>query len=181
MQSLLSWKAMRLEYWIDVGSIGGIVMDVLVYQLLVTLLLGVILGIIVMFIMEGRRKRGEGNAKGLGGQEMLALADEMRKLPVRVLHTVQGSISPKKGKVGELIFYTRLLSEYDRLIPLGQPIDFIGIKNRRSIDFIEVKTGGSGLSGEEAEIKRLVEEGNVRFLLMRTDKEVYSQKRLDEL
>lgn len=156
-------------------------MDVIIYQLLVTLLLGIIVGIIFMFILEGRRKKGEEGTRGMGGQEMLALADEMRKLPVRVLHTVQGSISPKKGKVGELIFYTRLLSEYDRLIPLGQPIDFIGIKNRRSIDFIEVKTGGAGLSREETEIKRLVEEGNIRFLLMRTDKEVYLQKRLDDL
>ncbi len=159
-------------------------MDVLENQLLVTLLLGVIIGIIFMLLLEGRKKegaRGTGEAPSIGGQDMLALVDEVRKLPVRVLHTVQGSISPKKGKVGELIFYTRLLSEYDRLIPLGQPIDFIGIKNRRSIDFIEVKTGGAGLSKEEAEIKRLVEDGNIRFLLMRTDKEVYQQKRLDDL
>lgn len=161
----------------------GISMDVIVYQLLVTLLLGVIFGIVLMHVLEGRRKRGEGDTNGsaLGGKDMLALVDEVRKLPVRVLHTVQGSISPKKGKVGELIFYTRLLSEYDRLIPLGQPIDFIGIKNRRTIDFIEVKTGGAGLSKEEAEIKRLIEEGNTRFLVMRTDQEVYKQKRLDEM
>lgn len=158
-------------------------MDVLVYQLLVVLLLGIIIGII-MFLLEGRRRKAGSEAgpgaQGIGGQEILAIVDEMRKLPARVLHTVQGSISPKKGKVGELIFYTRLLSEYDRLIPLGRPIDFIGIKNRRSIDFIEVKTGGAGLSGEEAEIKRLVEEGKTRFLLLRTDREVYRQRRLDD-
>jgi hypothetical protein len=161
----------------------GETMDVIFYQLLVTLLLGMIVGIVLMHVLEGRRKQGQGetNGSGLGGQDMLALVDEVRKLPVRVLHTVQGSISPKKGKVGELIFYTRLLSEYDRLIPLGQPIDFIGIKNRKTIDFIEVKTGGAGLSKEEAEIKRLIEEGSTRFLLMRTDQEVYKQKRLDEM
>jgi len=156
-------------------------MDVLAYQLLVTLLLGVIIGIIIMFILEGRRKAGERETKTTGGHDIISLVDEMRKLPARVLHTVQGSISPKKGKVGELIFYTRLLSEYDRLIPLGQPIDFIGIKNRRSIDFIEVKTGGAGLSKEESEIRRLVEEGKTRFLLMRTDREVYNQRKLDEI
>ena len=168
-------------------------MDVIVYQLIIVLLIGIIIGFLVnTFISGGTTNRnGDGGAGGEGasgpkdsangGQDLVVVMDEIRKIPARVLHTVQGSISPRKGKVGELIFYTRLLSEYDRLIPLGQPIDFIGIKNRRSIDFIEVKTGGAGLSKEEAEIKRLVEEGRARFLLMRTDQEVYQQRKLDDM
>jgi len=168
----------------EIATIRGDIMDVLIYQLAVTLLAGVIIGFLAYMLLQGRRERmdhGEIGGEVPGTKEVLALADELKKLPARVLHTVQGSISPKKGKVGELIFYTRLLSEYDRLIPLGQPIDFIGIKNRRSVDLIEVKTGGAGLSKEELEIKRLVEEGKIRFLLMRTDQEVYQQRRLDEL
>ena len=164
-------------------------MDLIVYQLLVTLLFGIILGMVMAHMLRERGRRGKGEERGspdqsappAASQDVVALLDEVRKLPVRVLHTVQGSIAPKKGKVGELIFYTRLLSEYDRLIPLGQPIDFIGIKNMRSIDFIEVKTGSASLTREEAEIRRLVEEGNTRFLVMRTDMEVFTQKRLDEL
>lgn len=156
-------------------------MDVLVFQLLTALLLGIIIGILLILRFTSRSRNESGKSTDIAGQDVVALVDEVRKLPVRVLHTVQGSISPKKGKVGELIFYTRLLSEYDRLIPLGQPIDFIGIKNHRSIDFIEVKTGGAGLSKEESEIKRLVEQGKIRFIIQRTDQDVYHQRKLDEL
>ncbi len=156
-------------------------MDVLVFQLLTALLLGVIIGIILILLLTKKEKVKAEGRESVGGQDIISLLDEVRKLPVRVLHTLQGSISPRKGKVGELIFYTRLLSEYDRLIPLGQPIDFIGIKNRRTIDLIEVKTGGSGLTKEEAEIKRLVEEGRVRFVLQRIDQEVYHQRKLDDI
>lgn len=156
-------------------------MDVLVFQLLTALLLGVIIGIILILLFTKKEKVKAEGRESVGGQDIISLLDEVRKLPVRVLHTLQGSISPRKGKVGELIFYTRLLSEYDRLIPLGQPIDFIGIKNRRTIDLIEVKTGGSGLTKEEAEIKRLVEEGRVRFVLQRIDQEVYHQRKLDDI
>ena len=156
-------------------------MDVLVFQLLTALLLGVIIGIILILLLTKKEKVKAEGRESVGGQDIISLLDEVRKLPVRVLHTLQGSISPRKGKVGELIFYTRLLSEYDRLIPLGQPIDFIGIKNRRTIDLIEVKTGGSGLTREEAEIKRLVEEGRVRFVLQRIDQDVYHQRKLDDI
>ncbi len=154
-------------------------MDDTIFQILTALLTGVIAGMVIILLLH--RRKGENTPSAPPDQNIIALLDEVRKLPVRVLHTVQGSISPKKGKMGELIVYTRLLAEYDRLIPLGQPVDFIGVRNHRGIDFIEVKTGGSGLTKEEAEIKRLIEEGKVRFVLQRVNSEVYRQKRLDEL
>ena len=153
-------------------------MDDTTFQLLTVLFTGIIAGMLIILLLH--RRKGE-NAPAAPDQNIIALLDEVRKLPAQVLHTVQGSISPKKGKLGELIVYTRLLSEYDRLIPLGQPVDFIGVKNHRGIDFIEVKTGSSGLTKEEAEIKRLIEDGKVRFVLQRVESEVYRQKRLDEL
>lgn len=55
-----------------------------------------------------------------------------------------------------------------QLIPLGQPIDFIGIGDD-TIDFIEVKTGKARLTKAEKKISELVEAGKVRFRLMREE------------
>ena len=88
------------------------------------------------------------------------------KLPKTVLNTIQGSINPRKGKLGELITLMQLTSEYDRIIPLAKPVDFIGI-NKDSIDFIEVKVDGSRLTEEEKIIKGLIEANKVRFVIVR--------------
>lgn len=155
-------------------------MDISLFLVFIALVTGLIIGMLLVFLLY-RRKNAQPSSALPPDQNIIALLEEIRRIPSRVLHTVQGSISPKKGKLGELIVYTRLLSEYDRLIPLGKPVDFIGVRNNKGIDFIEVKTGGSGLSKEEAEIKRLIEEGKVRFVLQRVNTEVYRQKKLDEI
>ena len=89
-------------------------------------------------------------------------------IPSGVLKAVQGSINPRKGKIGELLTLLELKGEYDIIIPLGQPIDFIGI-SKESIDFIEVKTGGSRLTDHEKQIQDLVREGKVGFRCVRYD------------
>ncbi|MCL5090723.1 MAG: hypothetical protein M1514_01800, partial [Patescibacteria group bacterium] len=73
--------------------------------------------------------------------DLIDLYKGVQELPAKVLQTVQGSINPQKGKMAELLTYAELRYDYDRIIPLGQPIDFIGIKNGDRIDFIEVKSG----------------------------------------
>lgn len=83
------------------------------------------------------------------------------------MSTIQGSINPQKGKVAELLTYAELRYDYDRIIPLGWPIDFIGIKNGVQIDFIEVKSGGAVLTEEEKHIKTLIAEGRVNFRLIK--------------
>jgi predicted Holliday junction resolvase-like endonuclease len=92
-------------------------------------------------------------------------------LPRKILTTIQGSISPKKGKVGELATLMRILGTYERIIPLGHPVDFIGISDEY-IDFIETKAGEAGLSREEKRIKELIDKGNVRFILRREEVEI---------
>ena len=89
-------------------------------------------------------------------------------IPSGVLKAVQGSINPRKGKIGELLTLLELKGEYDIIIPLGQPIDFIGI-SKESIDFIEVKTGNSRLTEHEKQIQDLVREGKVGFRCVRYD------------
>ncbi|KKS63923.1 hypothetical protein A3A14_02950 [Candidatus Daviesbacteria bacterium RIFCSPLOWO2_01_FULL_43_38] len=107
--------------------------------------------------------------------DLIDLYRQAQELPTRVLQTIQGSINPQKGKMAELLTYAELRYDYDRIVPLGWPIDFIGIKNNERIDFIEVKSGNSSdLTEEEKHIKNLIQRGCVRFRLIRvTEEEVH--------
>lgn len=70
------------------------------------------------------------------------------------------------------------MGEYKRIIPLGQPIDFIGVSDDY-IDFIEVKTGTAGLSPMEREIKEIIEKGKVRFILRKEDVEIIMPEEME--
>lgn len=100
--------------------------------------------------------------------DLIDLYKGLQELPLRVLQTIQGSINPQKGKMAELLTYAELRYDYDRIIPLGWPIDFIGIKNGDRIDFIEVKSGQTHiLTEEEKHIKNLIAAGRVNFRLIK--------------
>lgn len=104
--------------------------------------------------------------------DIIDLYQGVQDLPSRVLQTIQGSINPQKGKMAELLTYAELRYDYDRIIPLGWPIDFIGIKNNDRIDFIEVKSGNfSTLTEEEKHIKSLIMSGRINFRLIRVTEE----------
>ena len=107
--------------------------------------------------------------------DLIGLYKNVQDLPVRVLQTIQGSINPQKGKMAELLTYAELRLDYDRIIPLGWPIDFIGIKNNERIDVIEVKSGNfPTLTDEEKHIKNLVQNGRIHFRLIKvTEEEVH--------
>ena len=108
--------------------------------------------------------------------DLIDLYKGVQELPSRVLHVVQGSINPQKGRMAELLTYAELRYDYDRIIPLGQPVDFIGIKNNERIDFIEVKSGISHiLTLEEKHIKNLVAQGRVNFRLIKVSEEDISK------
>lgn len=100
--------------------------------------------------------------------DLIDLYKGVQDLPAKVLQTIQGSINPQKGKMAELLTYAELRYDYDRIIPLGWPIDFIGIKNNERIDFIEVKSGTVHLlTDEEKHIKNLIAAGRVNFRLIK--------------
>lgn len=104
--------------------------------------------------------------------DLIELYKQVQDLPARVLQTIQGSINPQKGKMAELLTYAELRYDYDRIIPLGWPIDFIGIKNNDRIDFIEVKSGQFHvLTEEEKHIKNLILTGRVNFRLIKVSEE----------
>ena len=81
-----------------------------------------------------------GRLQGRGHQEiptdLIDLYKGLQDLPTRVLQTIQGSINPQKGKMAELLTYAELRYDYDRIIPLGMPVDFIGIKSSDSLNYI---------------------------------------------
>ncbi|MBI2021460.1 hypothetical protein HYS93_01085 [Candidatus Daviesbacteria bacterium] len=105
-------------------------------------------------------------------QDFIDLYRQVDGLPLRILQTIQGSINPQKGKMAELLTYAELRYDYDRIIPLGWPIDFIGIKNNERIDFIEVKSGNNYiLTDQEKEIKNLILTGRVSFRLIKVSEE----------
>ncbi len=109
-------------------------------------------------------------------QDFIDLYKQVEGLPVRVLQTIQGSINPQKGKMAELLTYAELRYDYDRIIPLGWPIDFIGIKNDERIDFIEVKSGNAAvLTEEEKHIKTLIQHQRVNFRLIKVTEDEISR------
>lgn len=104
--------------------------------------------------------------------DLIDLYRGIQDLPARVLQVIQGSINPQKGKMAELLTYAELRYDYDRIIPLGWPIDFIGIKNNDRIDFIEVKSGETHiLTDQEKHIKNLIAAGRVHFRLIKVTEE----------
>ena len=107
--------------------------------------------------------------------DLIDLYRGVQDLPAKVLQVIQGSINPQKGKMAELLTYAELRYDYDRIIPLGWPIDFIGIKNNMRIDFIEVKSGTTHLlTDEEKHIKNLIVNGRVNFRLIKvTEEEIH--------
>lgn len=108
--------------------------------------------------------------------DLISLYQGVQDLPTKVLQVIQGSINPQKGRMAELLTYAELRYDYDRIIPLGWPIDFIGIKNNDRIDFIEVKSGISHvLTLEEKHIKNLIAHGRVNFRLIKVSEEDISK------
>lgn len=104
--------------------------------------------------------------------DVIDLYKGLQDLPAKVLQVIQGSINPQKGKIAELLTYAELRYDYDRIIPLGWPIDFVGIKNNDRIDFIEVKSGKfSDLTDEEKHIRDLISAGKVNFRLIKVTEE----------
>ena len=129
-----------------------------------------ILSLIIVYLLGRLHGKGKSDIP----TDLIDLYKGVRDLPSKVLQVLQGSINPQKGRMAELLTYAELRYDYDRIIPLGQPIDFIGIKNNERIDFIEIKSGVSYiLTEEEKHIKNLIAAGRINFRLIKvTDQEI---------
>jgi len=103
------------------------------------------------------------------------LQKDIRNLPNKLLQSIQGSINTKKGIFGELIGYTQLKAEYDRIIPLGSICDFMCISfptkdSPGKVDFVDVKTGKfARLSADQKALQKLIKEKQINFLTISID------------
>src|SRR5947199_2615987 len=111
-----------------------------------TVIIFILLGVVIAYLIGRLQSR---QTKTDIPQDFIDLYKQVDGLPLRILQTIQGSINPQKGKMAELLTYAELRYDYDRIIPLGWPIDFIGIKNNERIDFIEVKSGTTHILTDE--------------------------------
>lgn len=124
----------------------------------------IILALLIAYLLGRLHSKGSQSIPS----DLIDLYRGVQDLPAKVLQVVQGSINPQKGRMAELLTYAELRYDYDRIIPLGWPIDFVGIKNNDRIDFIEVKSGVSSLlTEEEKHIKNLIANGRVHFRLIK--------------
>lgn len=129
----------------------------------------IILAVIIISYLLGRL---HGRKPSDIPTDIVDLYRGLQELPQKVLQVIQGSINPQKGRMAELLTYAELRYDYDRIIPLGWPIDFIGIKSNERIDFIEVKSGQTYiLTEEEKEIKNLIAAGKINFRLIKVTEE----------
>ncbi len=136
--------------------------------------IGIIVLLLIIAYLFGRLSSRKPSADV--PQDFIDLYRQVDGLPTRVLQTIQGSINPQKGKMAELLTYAELRYDYDRIIPLGWPIDFIGVKNNDRIDFIEVKSGTAAvLTEEEKHIKNLITQGRVHFRLIKVTEDEVSR------
>lgn len=112
--------------------------------------------------------------------DLSSLKQAIEGLPSKVLHSIQSSTNTKKGALGELIGYIELEAQYDRIIPLGNIVDFMcikfpdaskqgmssnGIMREGRVDFVDIKTGKSSrLSKEQRMLQQLIKDKKVNFV-----------------
>lgn len=91
-------------------------------------------------------------------------------LPSQLLTSITNTSNTHKGKLGELIGYISIKGEYDRLIPLGNIVDFVGISFGTStspgkISFIDIKTGKHArLNADQRSLRNLIKDKKIEFI-----------------
>ena len=107
--------------------------------------------------------------------DLSPLQKNIENIPNKVLQSIQGSVNVQKGKVGELIGYLQLQVLYDRIIPLGNIVDFVCIRFPNEdapgcIDFVDVKTGTKKrLSADQRALQKLIDEKKINFIKMKVE------------
>jgi len=102
------------------------------------------------------------------------------EVPEKVLKSVTSSANVKKGALGELVGYVEMKASYDRIIPLGNIVDFVAIKfdtpkEKGHIDFVDVKTGKSArLSKDQKALQQLVLDKRINFVKVKVESETKS-------
>ena len=96
----------------------------------------------------------------------------------------QAGTNFSRGELNEVLASFKLLNEYDQIalfssVSKAFSIDLMGIKED-SVDFIEVKTEGTGLTKSENKVKKLIDEKQVRYRIVEGDIPKFSIKEREE-
>ena len=99
----------------------------------------------------------------------IRLDDTLMKLDQKQKQSFQMGSNSNAGNMHQIIGEFAMLDEYDELITLSTTskapsLDMMGIKNDK-IDFIEFKKKGAGLSSKEKNIRRIIENKNVEYVV----------------
>jgi predicted Holliday junction resolvase-like endonuclease len=93
----------------------------------------------------------------------------IEQIPNKTLQSITSSTNGMKGATGELIGYLKLGAEYDKVIPLGDIVDFLGVSFPKdgksgSITFIDIKTGKAKLSNDQRKLRDIIKLKNINFV-----------------
>lgn len=93
------------------------------------------------------------------------------------LFSKKQSKAVKRGQNVEQItpFFEKFPHYGKKIVPCFQPIDYI-VFDKDEIVFVELKTGSAGLSKSQQNIKKIVNEGKVRFEQVRVDDKGFKVK-----
>ena len=73
-----------------------------------------------------------------------------------------------RGDLNEILGSFKLLNEYDQLAfvtgSTSPSLDLLGVKEDR-VDFIEIKSLGTGLTPTEKKVKRLIDDKKVKYVV----------------
>lgn len=100
---------------------------------------------------------------------------QIDEIPNKVLTSITNSTNTHKGALGELIGYLNIRALYDRIIPLGTIVDFVGIKlptenTEGSVDFIDIKTGNKArLSKDQKALQQLIKDKKINFCQIKVE------------
>lgn len=119
---------------------------------------------------EQQSDRIEPHFSQITHDRLTEMEDKLEGIPNKVLESINGSISNHKGKLAELIAYINLKAGYDKVIPLGNIVDFLGIRfatesDPGTFDFIDIKNGKSArLSHDQKQLQKLIQGQRIQFL-----------------
>ena len=96
-----------------------------------------------------------------------------QRLDQRQTNAYNAGISRIRGEITQILAGFSILNEYNQIGIIGSisknvSLDLLGIKDD-SVDFIEVKSQGSGLSPSERKVKELIDNGKVRYRIIDGD------------
>ena len=129
----------------------------ILYLVMVAIVIGFSVAMIVMYKTITRKH-----------QEDIEILDKDHKIAQTRTKTL--GRSEVRGELNELLGTFKLLNEYDQLAIISSvskqaSLDLLGIKND-TVDFIEIKSLKTGLSKPEKNVKKLIDEGKVRYVVI---------------